>query len=162
MRLTHIGIEGRFSNAHDLADVLHGQPLLLVKRYGPLLFASGQRFGASTQAAAGSGRSQSRVRALLDELPFACCQCRKDMERQLATGRGGVNGFLETLQASPLVFKPVHPGDHILDGASEPIQASHHERVPCTHDLLDLPQPRSLCHGSAHPVDNDPCAPHLL
>ena len=70
MRLPHIGIEGRFRNAHDLADFLHGQPLLLVKLYGPLLFARGQRFGASTHAAAGSGSLQARVRAFQDQSVF--------------------------------------------------------------------------------------------
>jgi hypothetical protein len=160
--LTDIGIEGRLRDAHYCADLLHSQPLFLVKLYCPLLLACCQRFWADAQAASGSGRLPSRWRAFQDQLPFEFCQYRNNMERRLATRRGGVKSCLKTPQAGTLLLKPVHPCDHILDGASQPIHAPHHARVPCTHEVLDLPQPRSLCHGTTDPVNNDLFATDLL
>src|SRR5215831_6608891 len=84
------------------------------------------------------------------------------MEGELATCRRRVNDFLQALQASSLLFKPMHPCDQILDGAPEPIEAPHHERVTFTHEVLDLPQPRAISHGTADPVDNDPFTTRLL
>src|SRR5215831_8103019 len=84
------------------------------------------------------------------------------MEGELATCRRRVNDFLQALQASSLLFKPMHPCDQILDGAPEPIEAPHHERATFTHDVLDLPQPRAISHGTADSVDNDPLTTRLL
>jgi hypothetical protein len=95
LRLPDMGIEGRLRDAHHLADLLHRQPLLLVKLYGPFLFTSCQRLGASAQAASDPGSPKSRLRALLDELPFEFCQCRKEMEGELATYRRSYQWLLE-------------------------------------------------------------------
>ena len=125
--------------------------------YGPLLFARGfNALGRPPKRPRARAALQSRLRAFLDELPLKFRQGRKDMESQLATCRGRVNSFLQTLQAGALLLQPVHPCNQILDGAPEPIQAPHHERVPCTHEVLDLLQPRPLGHRTADPVDNDP------
>ena len=122
----------------------------------PLLLARGRRLWASAQAASGSGRLQSRWRAFQDQLPCEFRQCRTNMERQLATHRGGVNELLEdSSDRHPPAQASAPVCDHILEGASQPIQAPHHKRVTCTHEVLDLPQPRSLYHGTTDPVDND-------
>src|SRR2546428_12258047 len=70
--------------------------------------------------------------------------------------------YFKWYPSGPLCREQPHLGVKVSWETNEPIQAPHHERVPCTHDILDLPQPRSLCHGTANPVDNDPCATHLL
>ena len=84
----------------------------------------------------------------------AFTQCRNNVERQLATHRGGVKSFLSFLRPAPSCSSQCTHAI-ILEGASQPIQAPHHKRVTCTHGVLDLPQPRSLYHGTTDPVDND-------
>ena len=74
LRLLDIDIKGWLRDAHHLADLLHRQPLLLVKLYGPLLFTCWQRLGVSAQAASDPGGPKSRLCALLDQLPFEFCQ----------------------------------------------------------------------------------------
>ncbi len=67
-------------------------------------------------------------------------------ERQLRTGR--VDVFLQALEADPL-FLPMSDGlDQLLEGASQPIQASNHQGIPGSQMAHGISKPWPVGFGA--------------
>ena len=68
--LADIGIERRFGDPHELADLFHRDLFLLVELHRQLPFVCLEHLWAPTEASAGSCDAQACLGALLDQLPF--------------------------------------------------------------------------------------------
>jgi hypothetical protein len=95
----------------------HWELLLVVQRDHQLALIRIERFRASPHPSACPSRGQARLGPFLDEMPLKLGQSRKDMERQFATGRGRLNGLLETVKADAVPLERGDPLDEVFDRA---------------------------------------------
>jgi hypothetical protein len=89
---------------------------------GHLQLMGGQHRGTAAVAAAGTGGSQPRRRALADQVTFKLGQRSEDVEDELAAGGGGVDGLLEAAEPNPAVGQAGDGVDQVPQGPAEPVQ----------------------------------------
>ena len=84
---------------------------------------------ATGPAAAFSGRRNTVARALGDQPTLEVGDCSKDMEHQLASGRGRVDAFLEADQVDVVRLEVLDRFEQFLEGTPEAVEAGDTEAV---------------------------------
>ena len=84
---------------------------------------------AKTRAAA-TGGVQALACALDDQLADELGQRGEDVEDQPAAGGGGVQGFVQALEADTASAQRADDCDQVGQGPGQPVQARHDQGVP--------------------------------
>src|SRR5215213_4808266 len=127
------------------ANVLNRRGFVGIELFHQSDLLGGEGFAPAALASSGSGRGKPGLGALADDVALELRKGAEDVEDELsATGRG-VDLLGEALEANALAVKLRDRLDQVCEGATEPIQAPHHQGVPVPQVRERIRQARAFC-----------------
>src|SRR5215213_1323222 len=112
------------------ANVLNGRGFVGVELFHQSDLSGGEGFSPAALASSGSGRGKPGLGALADDVALELGKGAEDVEDELPAAGRGVDLLGEALEANALAVELSDRLDEVLQGAAEPIQPPHHQRVP--------------------------------
>jgi hypothetical protein len=117
-------------NPQAIADMLDGDGARLVEleRQGKGLAVNGLRPAATLAPTAGAGEAGQGP--FPQEMPFEFRQRARHLQKERASGRGGINRLDHAVESELSAVTRVQQGDQVSQGTASPIAAPYHQGIP--------------------------------
>src|SRR3954470_5814421 len=125
----YISIECRSGNPQGPTDVCDDVALVLRKGLQLRELLRRQHLGSAEQPAPGTRRLQTSMGSLPYEVPLELSQRPEDVKDELAATGRGVDVLLKGAKAHTPLLQLPDGLDEMRQGAAEPVESPHHERV---------------------------------
>src|SRR3954451_24100579 len=111
-------------------NVLNGRGFVGVELFHQSDLFGGEGFAPAALASPGSSSCKSGLGALADDVALELGKRAEDVEDELPAAGRGVDLLGGALEPDALAVKLRDRLDEVFEGATEPIQAPHHQGVP--------------------------------
>jgi hypothetical protein len=147
-----IPLQRHAGDIERFANVLNGRGFVGVELFHQNDLFGGEGFSPTAAAPPGSGSGKTGLGTLTDDVALELGKGAEDVEDELPAAGRGVDLLGKALEADALAVKPRDRLDQVCEGATEPIQAPHHQGVPVPQVRERIRQARAFCSAATDGV----------